>query len=67
LERDDGMVFAFEIEAGTRVGRNDLAGIQALRTGIGDRLAAAVVLCTGALTFQFDDGTTVVPLDALWC
>lgn len=66
LERDDGMVFAFEIKAGTRIDQSDLAGIRALRTRLGERLATAVVLYTGALTFRFDDGTLVLPLDALW-
>ncbi len=66
LERDDGTVFAFEIKAGTRVDQSDLAGIRALRARIGGRLASAVVLYTGALTFAFDDGTLVLPLDALW-
>jgi hypothetical protein len=66
LERDDGMVFAFEIKAGTRVDQSDLAGIKALRARLGARLATAVVLYTGALTFRFDDGTLVLPLDALW-
>jgi uncharacterized protein len=66
LERDDGMVFAFEIKAGTRVDQSDLAGIRALRARLGKRLATAVVLYTGALTFRFDDGTLVLPLDMLW-
>jgi hypothetical protein len=66
LERDDGMVFAFEIKAGTRVDKSDLAGIRAMRARLGERLATAVVLYTGALTFRFDDGTLVLPLDALW-
>jgi len=66
LERDDGTVFAFEIKAGTRVDQSDLAGIRALRARLGDRLASAVVLYTGALTFRFDDGTSVLPLDTLW-
>ncbi|XVV17908.1 hypothetical protein ACQP2X_13845 [Actinoplanes sp. CA-131856] len=38
----------------------------ALRARLGDRLAIAMVLYTGALTFPFDDGTWVLPLDALW-
>ncbi|GAA2575591.1 ATP-binding protein [Winogradskya consettensis] len=66
LERDDGAVIAFEIKAGTRVARSDLAGIRALRERIGDRLIASVVLYTGALTFTYEDGTVVMPLDALW-
>ncbi|MDR6316967.1 ATP-binding protein [Actinoplanes couchii] len=66
LERDDGTVFAFEIKAGTRVDRADLAGVRALRDRVGGRLGAAVVLYTGAHTFRFDDGTLVLPMDALW-
>ncbi|GLY97766.1 hypothetical protein Acsp02_50200 [Actinoplanes sp. NBRC 103695] len=66
LERDDGMVFAFEIKAGTRVDQADLAGIRALRARLGKRLAKAIVLYTGALAFQFDDDTLALPLDTLW-
>ena len=66
LERDDGTVFAFEIKAGTRVDQSDLAGIRALRARLGARLATAMVLYTGDLSFRFDDGTLVLPLDALW-
>ncbi|WP_203789016.1 ATP-binding protein [Paractinoplanes rishiriensis] len=66
LERDDGMVFAFEIKAGTRVDQSDLAGIRALRARLDERLATAVVLYTGTPAFRFDDGTLVLPLDALW-
>ena len=66
LERDDGAVIAFEIRAGTRIGGEDLAGIRALRSRLGTRLATAVVLYTGALAYTHEDGTTVLPLDALW-
>jgi uncharacterized protein len=66
LERDDGAVIAFEIKAGTRVARTDLAGMRALRSRIGERLIASVVLYTGALPFTHEDGTLVLPLDALW-
>ena len=43
-----------------------LAGISALRARIGGRLAAAFVLYTGSLAYTHEDGTTVLPLDALW-
>jgi predicted AAA+ superfamily ATPase len=66
LERDDGAVVAFEIKAGTRIDRSDLAGFGALRARIGARLAAAVVLYTGSLAYTHQDGTAVLPLDALW-
>lgn len=66
LERDDGDVIAFEIKAGTRVHGEDLRGIRALRTRLGSRLVAAVVLYTGAFAYTHDEGTIVLPLDALW-
>ena len=66
LERDDGAIIAFEIKAGTRVDSADLAGIRALRDRVGGNLAAAVVLYTGQLAYTHGDGTTVLPLDALW-
>jgi predicted AAA+ superfamily ATPase len=66
LERDDGDVIAFEIKSGTRVHGEDLRGMRALRTRLGNRLHAAVVLYTGAFSYTHDDGTIVVPLDTLW-
>lgn len=66
LERDDGVVIAFEIKAGTRVDGADLAGIRALRARLGASLVAAVVLYTGQLAYTHEDGTAVLPLDALW-
>lgn len=66
LERDDGSVIVFEIKAGTRLHPADLAGIAALRTRLGDRLAAAVALYTGPLAYTHADGTHVLPLDTLW-
>jgi uncharacterized protein len=66
LERDDGNVIAFEVKAGTRVDRTDLAGIRALRARLGARLVAAVVLYSGPLAYAHEDGTMVLPLDSLW-
>ena len=66
LERDDGDVIAFEIKSGSRVHGEDLRGIRALRSRLGHRLIAAVVLYTGALAYTHHDGTSVVPLDVLW-
>jgi predicted AAA+ superfamily ATPase len=66
LERDDGTVIAFEIKAGTRVDGADLAGIRALRTRLGARLGAAIVLYSGSLAYTHGDSTMVLPLDALW-
>lgn len=66
LERDDGGVIAFEVKAGTRVHGEDLRGVRTLRGRLGSRLEAAVVLYTGSFAYTHDDGTLVLPLDALW-
>lgn len=66
LERDDGAVIAFEIKAGTRVHREDLRGVNALRARLGSRLETAVILYTGDFAYTHDDGTVVLPLDMLW-
>lgn len=66
LERDDGTVLAFEIKAGTRIDRPDLAGVRALRSKIGDRLSRAIVFYTGAHAYTHEDGVQVLPLDTLW-
>jgi hypothetical protein len=66
LERDDGDVIAFEVKSGTRVHGEDMRGMRALRGRLGSRLLAAVVLYTGEFIYTLDDGTLVVPLDALW-
>ena len=66
LERDDGAVIAFEIKAGTRIDGADLTAIRALRARLGANLVAAIILYTGQLAYTHEDGTTVLPLDALW-
>jgi len=66
LERNDGRVFAFEFKAGSRIHADDVGGIRSLRARIPDRLALAVVFYTGSLAYAYEDGTLVLPLDALW-
>jgi hypothetical protein len=66
VERDDGQVFAFEFKAGSRIHGEDLRGIRALRTKLGDRLQEAVVFYTGSHLYKHEEGATVLPLDVLW-
>jgi predicted AAA+ superfamily ATPase len=66
LERDDGQVIAFEIKAGSRIGREDLRGLIELRRRLGDRLAESIILHTGVHAYKHDDWITVLPLDRLW-
>ena len=66
VETHDGLVFAFEVKAGTRVHGEDLKGIRALRNRLGARLTAAMVLYTGEHFYRHEEGSYVVPLDTLW-
>lgn len=65
LERDDGQVIAFEVKAGSRLHSEDLRGLQSLRSRLGRRLAAAIILHTGTQSYSHD-GITALPLDRLW-
>jgi len=65
LERDDGQVIAFEVKAGSRIHSEDVRGIQELRGKLGQRLAAAIILYTGAYSY-LHEGIAVLPLDRLW-
>jgi uncharacterized protein len=65
VEGDDRRVVAFEVKlAGTVTGR-DVRHLLWLRQTLGDRLADAAVLTTGANAYRRADGIAVVPLALL--
>jgi predicted AAA+ superfamily ATPase len=66
LERDDGLVLAFEFKAGSRVSGDDLRGLRQLKERLGTQLAEAIVLYTGVHAYMHDGWITVLPLDRLW-
>jgi len=66
LENRRGQLIAIEIKAGATVGRNDLRSIRKLRTLVGDRLLAGLVLCTTRQTSPLGDRIWTVPIEALW-
>ncbi len=66
LESDDGSVIAFEIKAGSRIHGEDLRGLRALRSRLGDRLASSIILYTGTQAYLHEGDVTVLPLDRLW-
>jgi hypothetical protein len=66
LERDDGQVSAFEINAGTRVSSEDLRGLRLLKDRLGPRLQEAIVLYTGEHAYQHDGWIWIFPLSELW-
>lgn len=57
---------AFEVKATSAPGRDDARHLFWLRDTLGDRLAAAVVLHTGARVFSLGERVVAVPIAALW-
>ena len=66
VEHMDGIVTAFEVKAGTRIGRDDARGLRSLRNALGDTFGAGFVLHTGELTFNVEDRVIAAPIDTLW-
>jgi predicted AAA+ superfamily ATPase len=66
LERDDGQVIAFEIKAGTRIGRDDLRGLRLLKDRLGPRLQESVILYTGDYAYRQDGWIQILPLSQVW-
>jgi predicted AAA+ superfamily ATPase len=66
IERDDGLVFAFEVKASGRASGDAFRGLAALRDHLGPAFAAGVVLYLGERSFRYSDRLQAVPLDRLW-
>jgi uncharacterized protein len=66
IERDDGVVVAFEVKAGTRVPGDDLRALRKLRDALGESFRAGVALYLGQRAYTFEDRIHVMPLDSLW-
>lgn len=64
-ERYDGQVVAFEVKLAAAVTDSDVRHLHWLRAQIGERLADAVVVTTGADAYRRPDGIAVVPLALL--
>jgi predicted AAA+ superfamily ATPase len=66
LENRRGQIIAIEIKAGASIGRSDLRGIVKLRTLVGDRFRAGLVLCTTRQTIPLGARMWATPIEALW-
>lgn len=66
IERDDGMVVAIEVKAGSRVPGSDLGGLVKLRRKLGGQFLGGVVLYTGARSYTYEKDIHIVPVDRLW-
>jgi predicted AAA+ superfamily ATPase len=66
VERDDGMVSAIEVKAGSRVPGGDTRGLLKLRRRLGNRFLGGVILYTGARSYSSQDRIHIVPVQRLW-
>ena len=66
VERDDGVVLAFEVKAGRRVTSTDARHLRKLREALGERFLLGVVLHTGAHAYRVEDRLHAMPVDRLW-
>jgi predicted AAA+ superfamily ATPase len=66
IEDADGTITGIEIKASGRVTSTDTAGLRALRSTLGKRLRAGIVLHTGPSAYTIDDRIYALPIDRLW-
>ena len=66
IERDDGMIVAFEIKASGRVPGTDLTPLRKLRDATGDAFIAGVVFYLGSRSYTYEDRLHVMPVDQIW-
>ncbi|SBW21534.1 ATP-binding protein [Protofrankia symbiont of Coriaria ruscifolia] len=66
VERDDGMLVAFEVKAAGRVPGEDLVPLRKLRAATGDAFVAGVVFYLGTRSYTFEDRLHILPVDTLW-
>lgn len=66
LELTDGRVIGIEVKSSERALADDFRGLRALKSSLGSRFHAGVILTTGSRPYSFEDDLHVLPLDSLW-
>lgn len=66
IQADDGRVAAVEVKAGSKVKESDFAGMRLLREHLGDDFVGGALLNLGRLSYEFEPGLFVMPVDTLW-
>ncbi len=66
IERGDGTVVGIEVKTSAQVSGSDFSGLSALRSRLGTRFAAGVVLTLGTLSYAGTDSLFVMPVDRIW-
>lgn len=66
IERRDGSIIAIEVKAAATVHERDFRGLDHLRSKLGRRFRAGVLLYAGANTVSFGDRLAAAPISGLW-
>jgi predicted AAA+ superfamily ATPase len=66
VEHRDGRVIAFEIKVGSIPRPEDYRGLRKLKTKLGNRMVAGILLHTGVGAASNGDGIYTIPIDRLW-
>jgi predicted AAA+ superfamily ATPase len=66
IERDDGMIVAFEIKAAGRIPGPDLAPLRRLRDATGDQFLAGIAFYLGSRSYTYEDRIHILPVDRIW-
>jgi hypothetical protein len=66
LERDDGLVLAFEAKASRRASGEAFRGLKKLQAALGGAFGLGVVIHTGERSFRYGDRLVALPADRLW-
>jgi predicted AAA+ superfamily ATPase len=66
LELSDGRVIGIEVKSSERAVAHDFRGLRALKSSLGSRFHAGVVLTMGHRPYTFDDDLHVLPLSSVW-
>ncbi len=66
VEREDGGVVAFEVEAADHIEPRWLSPLRKLRGKLGDRFVAGIAFHLGARGYRAEDRIHVLPLERLW-
>lgn len=66
LELDDGRIIAIEVKSAQAITQRALDPLARLRSRLGDRLIAGVVLHPGGRSYRMHDWLHVLPINAMW-
>jgi len=66
VEREDGMIVAFEVKASGRIPGPDLNPLRKLRDALGEQFLAGVAFYLGTRSYTYEDRIHVLPVDSIW-